>query len=253
MNYPKKQAFDYLLSLPFLISFAIIMLGSDLLQRLFSIFNRGILDFFGFLVCQLTLLALRFTGLKVQWPENFDFDKNENFLIISNHQSLMDIAIIWKLFKNHHPSFITKKELTRFLPFVSFNLRHNQHIIIDRGNAAQAIETLKNRSVELINKGRSIIIFPEGTRARDGKLKKFKQSGILAMADSLNKNNLKPKVLPLCINGAWKISSFKLMPVPRNIRVKVSIGDSFILPDSKEELEAKIDDIESWISSKLNE
>ena len=69
--------------------------------------------------------------------------QNVPIIFVSNHQSLYDIAgIIWFMRKNH-PKFVSKKELGKGIPSISYNLRHGGSVLIDRKDPKQAIPTIK--------------------------------------------------------------------------------------------------------------
>ena len=128
--------------------------------------------------------ALRFlhllgTTYKVNLPENLPV--NKPVIIVSNHQSMWDIPpIIWFL-RSLHPKFISKKELGKGIPTISYNLRHGGSVLIDRKNPEQATQEIKNIAHYISKHNRGVVIFPEGTRSRDGNPKPFKQRGLLTL------------------------------------------------------------------------
>ncbi len=72
--------------------------------------------------------------------------KNQPLIIVANHQSLYDIpAIIWFM-RNWHPKFISKKELGKGIPSVSYNLRKGGSALIDRKDPRQALPEIKKRA-----------------------------------------------------------------------------------------------------------
>ena len=104
--------------------------------------------------------------------------KGVPIIFVSNHQSLYDIVgIIWYL-RRFHAKFVSKKELGKGIPSVSYNLRHGGSILIDRKDPKQAIPLIKELSEYIETNKRSAVIFPEGTRSKDGKPKEFAQSGL---------------------------------------------------------------------------
>ena len=89
-------------------------------------------------------------------------------IIVANHQSMFDIPpIIWG-FRKHHIKFISKKELGRNLPSISYNLKKGGSVLIDRDSGAQAIREILRLGRLMEDKKYSVCIFPEGTRSRDG-------------------------------------------------------------------------------------
>lgn len=99
-------------------------------------------------------------------------------LFISNHQSMWDIPpIMWKYRKNR-PKFIAKKELGGIIPSVSFYLKYAKHLLIDRSKSEDALNKIKDFAENIDQDNCSIVIFPEGTRSKDGSVGYFKSKGV---------------------------------------------------------------------------
>lgn len=129
-------------------------------------------------------------------------------IFVANHQSMYDIiAIIW-FFRKFHPKFVSKKELGKGVPSVSFNLRHGGSVLIDRKDPKQAIPTIKKLSEYIEKHNRSAVIFPEGTRSKTGKPKEFAQSGLKILC----KYAPSAYVVPVSINNSWKFFKFGFFP-----------------------------------------
>lgn len=142
--------------------------------------------------------------------ENRDrLPKNVPLIIVANHQSLYDIvAIIWYM-RRCHPKFVSKKELGKGIPSVSYNLRHGGSVLIDRKDPKQAIPVIKTLSEYIEKYNRSAVIFPEGTRSRNGKPKEFAQSGLKILC----KYAPSAYVVPVSINNSWKMVKFGFFPL----------------------------------------
>jgi 1-acyl-sn-glycerol-3-phosphate acyltransferase len=135
--------------------------------------------------------------------------ENVPVIIVSNHQSLYDIiGILWFL-RKHHVKFVSKKELGKGIPSVSYNLRHGGSILIDRKDPKQAIPLLKWMSEYIELNKRTTVIFPEGTRSRDGKPKEFAQNGLKILC----KYAPSAFVVPITINNSWKMVKFGQIPM----------------------------------------
>ena len=92
------------------------------------------------------------------------------------------------------------------------------------------------------------MIFPEGTRARDGKIKTFKPAGLAALLRSVEN----PLVYPVTIEGSWLVSARPKGPIPRGIRIRIDPGDP-IDPARFESSDAVIQEAFRVISSRLDE
>lgn len=138
-----------------------------------------------------------------------------SFIFVSNHQSLFDIPILLWHLRAYQPKFIAKRELGVWLPSVSHALRHMGSVLIDRSDKRQSIAAISSFAERAGVSGSSPLIFPEGTRARDGNLKPFRTAGLAALLDKLPHT----AVVPLVIDGTWKLSAHNLLPVPFGVRV----------------------------------
>lgn len=134
---------------------------------------------------------------------------NHPIIFVANHQSMYDIpAMIWFL-RKHHPKFISKIELTKNIPSISYNLRVGGGANIDRKDSKQAVSELIKLGRRMKENNWSTVIFAEGTRAKDGKLKPFQVGGIATLLkvvpDAL--------VVPIAIENSWKIVRYGTYPL----------------------------------------
>lgn len=164
----------------------------------------------------LLIMGTRFT---VDNPHNIPTDRS--CIFVSNHQGMYDIPpIIWHL-RKHHPKFVSKKELGKGIPGISFNLRHGGSVLIDRKNPKQAILSLAKFAGYLKKTGYSAVIFPEGTRSRTGHPRPFAVSGM----QLLFKKIPHALVVPVTINNSWKIFRHGSFPLGLGVHVKVKIHE----------------------------
>jgi 1-acyl-sn-glycerol-3-phosphate acyltransferase len=118
--------------------------------------------------------------------------KGQSYILVSNHASILDILGIISA-APFPVRFIAKKSLIWF-PIFGWFLCAADHILIDRERATSAFKSLKKAS-SLLQKGISIIVFPEGTRSPDGEVKEFKRGAFLLARHS------KFPVVPVSITG----------------------------------------------------
>jgi 1-acyl-sn-glycerol-3-phosphate acyltransferase len=143
-------------------------------------------------ICAKTILF--FNPLwKVTWVNRENLLKNGPFIIAPNHTSLAD-AIVMALLPIH-AKWITKAGIFK-VPFIGIMMRLAGHIATLRGDSESGIKSI-DKSGEWLAKGVSILIFPEGTRSRDGMLGRFK-SGAARLAILANR-----PLLPVSIQGAF--------------------------------------------------
>jgi len=167
-----------------------------------------------FLMRSLNILGTRFS---LDNPHEIPLDRP--CIFVANHQGLYDIPpIIW-FFRKHHPKFVSKKELGKGIPSISFNLRHGGSVLIDRKDSRQAIMAL-SRFSEYLNKTKhAAVIFPEGTRSRDGKPKKFAVPGL----QILIKKMPEALVVPITINNSWKLFEYGKFPLGIGAHIKLKV------------------------------
>lgn len=145
-----------------------------------------------------------FVKVEVSGRENID--KNTSFVFVSNHQSAFDIFLIYG-YLNHNFKWMMKKSLEK-IPFVGIACRISKHIMVDRSSAS-AIQQTMQRAQSILQHGMSLVVFPEGSRTPDGKLKQFKRGAFSLAADF----NL--PIVPMTIEGAYQVmskSTFRVTP-----------------------------------------
>jgi len=130
-------------------------------------------------------------------------------IFVSNHQSMYDIpALIWFL-RKYHVKFISKIELTKGIPSISFNLKYGGGANIDRKDSKQAISEIIKLGRRMKDNNWSTMIFPEGTRSKDGHLKPFQVGGIATLLKVVP-NAL---IVPIAIENSWKIVKYGTYPL----------------------------------------
>ena len=148
-------------------------------------------------------------------------------IFVANHQSLYDIiAMIWFL-RKFHPKFVSKKELGKNIPSVSYNLRHGGSVLIDRKDPKQAVPTIKILSEYIELHKRSAVIFPEGTRSKTGVPKEFSQTGLKILC----KYAPSAYVVPVSINNSWKLFKYGFFPLGLGNRLTFTIHKPLSVKD----------------------
>jgi len=140
--------------------------------------------------------VLKLMGIKINVKYSEGYDSNGTYLYMSNHANMLDPLLLY----GHLPNFVRAIELADHFswPIYGWTLRRMGHIPIDRQNASRAMKSLL-KAADLLQKGISVIILPEGQRTRDGKLSSFKSSFILAKEGGRD-------IIPVAISGAWEIT-----------------------------------------------
>jgi len=167
-------------------------------------------------------------------------------IIVSNHQSMYDIPpLIWYL-RKHHVKFVSKKELGKGIPSVSYNLRHGGSVLIDRKDAVGSIKAIKLFAQRVRENNWAAAIFPEGTRSRDGHPKPFKTKGLLSMFEEIPD----AIVLPITINNSWKTLRYGQFPMGIGAKITYDVHKPIELNKFEDKL-ALITSIEKTITNSI--
>ena len=153
--------------------------------------------------------------------------KGVPIIFVANHQSLYDIiGMIWYL-RDFHPKFVSKIELGRGIPSVSYNLRHGGSVLIDRKDPKQALPIIKGLGEYIEKHKRSAVIFPEGTRSKNGVPKKFAESGLKILC----KYAPSAYIVPITINNSWKMLKFGSFPMGLGSKLQFIIHEPIAVKD----------------------
>jgi 1-acyl-sn-glycerol-3-phosphate acyltransferase len=140
-------------------------------------------------------LILATTGVEVAVEGLERVKPGETYVFISNHQSIYDIPVIFASLP-FQLRIIAKESLGRF-PFLGWHLIRSGHLLVDRSNPDRT--GILARWRKLVADGTSLIIFPEGTRSRDGAVGRFKAgSFLLALEAGLT-------IVPLSVSGTMRV------------------------------------------------
>ncbi|PQB05555.1 lysophospholipid acyltransferase family protein [Aureitalea marina] len=209
------KSFSHLLSYPltaiFYLLFGLLLLIFDPIQRIcLNVFgystHKWSVDIFNLLI--LRCLHVLGTTYTMKWHE--ELPKNVPVIIVANHQSMWDIPpLIWFL-RKIHPKFISKIELGKGIPTISYNLKYGGSVLIDRKNPQQATAEIHKMGRYIHDHKRSVVIFPEGTRSRDGKPKPFKRKGLKVLFQEAPE----AMILPVSISNSWKLQRNGAFPIP---------------------------------------
>jgi len=182
-----------------------------------------------------SILAASPIEVTVKGLSNIDPDKS--YIYMSNHQSNYDIPILL----GHLPvqfRWLAKVELFR-IPLFGYAMKRAGYICIDRSNQQSAFESLK-KAAGIIREGVSVMIFPEGTRTRDGSIGSFKKGGFVLAVES------GVPIVPLIIKGTYSVMPrTRLLIKPGKVTLEIlkPVETSVYTKETKDELMEKIRNI----------
>lgn len=174
----------------------------------------------------------------------------DQFMIISNHQSLLDIPVYMNYFREKEVRFVAKDTLSRHIPLVSEMLRTQEHCMIPRkARPMDAMNVMDKFGKRVVKNNQIPILFPEGTRTKDGEVGKFYSAGFRKLCEASN--------LPVAVcalDGGYALRELKKLFV--NLRCgcyRVKVLKVYDAPKTKEESQKILDESRELIQAQLNE
>ena len=155
-----------------------------------------------------------FAGVRITVEGGQDLAPDRPYVFMANHASTVDI---WALFVAIPVKLrmIAKKQLG-YIPLFGWAMRAGRFIFIDRQNPVAARRSMEEAS-RRIRGGQSVVLFPEGTRSRDGSLGPFKKGGFFLAI------NAGASIVPCAIKGTREVMP-RRSPLLRSGHVVVRIG-----------------------------
>lgn len=158
-------------------------------------------------------------GTRFSFDNPYQINTNQPLIIVANHQSMYDISPIMWYMRKHHTKFISKMELGKGIPSVSYNLRHGGSVLIDRKNPRQSLPAIMKFGEYIEANKRAAVIFPEGTRSKNGEPKPFQTKGL----EILFKKIPSALVVPITINNSWKMFRYGKFPMGLGNHIKLKV------------------------------
>ncbi|MFC2110309.1 lysophospholipid acyltransferase family protein [Bacteroidota bacterium] len=165
--------------------------------------------------------SLYVLGTRIEFINNQKIPKDVPLIIVSNHQNANEISPISWYLRGTHPKFVSKKELGKGIPSVSFNLKYGGSVLIDRKDPRQSLSALAKFAKSLEKNNWAGVIFPEGTRSKTGVPKRFSESGLKLLV----KYAPSAYILPLTINNSWKLGVNGSFPLGLGVKMKIEVHE----------------------------
>jgi len=224
-----QKILAYPLSIIYYLLFGIILVVFHVIQWIcFNLFGydahkRSVDALCFFLVINTYILGTRY---KIKGLEKLPTDTP--LIITANHQSLYDITTIGWFFRKIHPKFVSKVELGKGIPSISYNLNHGGSVLIDRKNPKQSLYAIRKMAQYIEVYKRSAVIFPEGTRSKTGKPRSFAENGLKILC----KYAPSAYVVPVTINNSWKMTKWGPFPLGIGNKIEFIIHDLISVKDT---------------------
>jgi len=179
-----------------------------------------------------------YTWVNPAWPVRISgrekIRRDEAYVMVANHQSLLDILVLFRLFV--HYKWVSKIENFR-IPLIGWNMRLNRYIQLRRGDRSSVVKMLA-LCRETLAAGNSVMIFPEGTRSPDGRLRAFK-TGAFVLAKATGR-----PILPIVVDGTASALPKRGFVLQGRHRISITILDEIppesFAAESPEELASRV-------------
>jgi 1-acyl-sn-glycerol-3-phosphate acyltransferase len=163
-------------------------------------------------------LGLALVGVKVKVTGLEHLDPRQPYILTPNHQSFIEVPL-FVTYLDRYPAYLAKKEVFKY-PIFGYGIELIQVVPVDRSNSPAAVESAK-QATENIRRGKSYMVYPEGTRSKDGKLLPFKKGAFMMAIDA------GVPVVPVTVSGATRImpkGEFNVFPSTVRITVHEPIS-----------------------------
>ena len=135
--------------------------------------------------------------------------------MVANHQSFVDIPLILG-YLDINIGFVAKKEIKKWYLF-NLWMDRAQCIFLDRSSPKEALKSF-NEAIQFIKNGKSVCVFPEGTRTYNGQVGEFKKGSFKLALEP------KVKILPVTIKGTYEIMNKNKFYIKRGRSIKLIVG-----------------------------
>jgi 1-acyl-sn-glycerol-3-phosphate acyltransferase len=158
-------------------------------------------------------IAILLAGVRIEVAGTEKIPADTPVIFMSNHQGNFDIHALFRAIPRRF-SWIAKEELFK-VPVFGHSMARAGYIPLDRGAGGRRALKSMDKAAALIREGRSVVVFPEGTRTQDGSLLDFKQGGFLLAGKA------GVPIVPITINGSMRINPRNRLELyPGTIRIR---------------------------------
>ena len=237
---------DWLFTIPTLLAIGITLAVFDVVGRVALLFGLRPFEWTMVVMQRVLLGCLRISGIEIRIEGQENVEPRRGYVIVSNHQSMFDIPIFGGTLMRNFPKYVSKASLGRGIPAVSLNLQRGGNALIERGDRDQATEAIRRVGTEVERRDVAVVIFPEGSRSRDGNLGEFRPAGTAALLEGAPSL----PIVPAAIDGSWIVLRNNLRPIPFGTTVHVRLGPP--MPrDPGESATRVLEDCRDFISAAL--
>lgn len=150
-------------------------------------------------------------------------------LVLMNHQSLLDIPLVVKAIEGRYPRIVTRARYARGKPLISHMVRLYQYPTVDPGATVRGqLEQIREAGA---GSDSPMVIYPEGTRTRDGRIGRFRAGGLQALLSSR-----RWEVWVMVSDGAWRAARLAdFLDHISSVETRCHVEGPFQSPDPADE------------------
>ena len=240
--------YDWARSVPALSMMGSAMLGFELPLRALDKFagRQQVVDA-GHLLARVLWRALTLTGATLEVHGREHLVPGERYLVVANHQGFSDVVVLSNVMRAWQPRYVAKQSLGKGWPSISYLLSATGSAIIDRHQPEAAIAEIERLGAQAKREGWSVAIFPEGTRAKDGVPRGWKQGGIRALLGTTGP----VRVLPVSLAGGAELFAHNALPFTAGVEMSCQIHAPVESPDPEQELGPWLEQLRQTVASGL--
>src|SRR5262249_30751294 len=158
-------------------------------------------------------LGLALVGVRVEVKGVERLDPKQPYVFTPNHQSLIEVPL-FVTYLGRNPAYLAKKEIFKY-PIFGYGIGLMGVVPVDRSNTQAAVKSAQ-AATENLRRGKSYVVYPEGTRSRDGRLLPFEKGAFIMAIDA------GVPIVPVTISGATKIMPKGEVKIfPSTVRITV--------------------------------
>lgn len=197
---------------------------------------------------RLFIILGTYKGFRLKFSRENKEKLPEQFLMISNHQSLLDIPLYMTFLPEYSIRFVAKDALGKNIPLVSPMLKSHGHCFIPRkGGMTKAMQTMDVFGKHCVEKKFCPVIFPEGTRSKDGSIGKFFTAGFRRLSDAT-----KLPVVVACVDDGYKVNDMvNVMENLNSVNYRAKILAVYPSPATKEDQVKLLDEAKVLMEEQL--
>lgn len=198
---------------------------------------------------RLVQIARAYLGLRFEMSYENRNELPDSFVLVSNHQSVADIVALLAFFPEKELRFVAKQSLRKWFPAVSWVLRVQRHALIFReGHGPETARMLRSMAKRAARYRHCLVVFPEGTRSRDGRVGTFHTGALRILL-----NGASLPVVSVALDGGYRFSHLSQIATrARGGCYRIRVISVHPAPKSKSEMLGTLDRVHQEVRDQID-